>query len=89
MVNTIDYVAIPTTGNAVDFGDQSVTRENVGACSSKTRGVFGGGSDPSNTKLNTIDFVEFATLGDATDFGDLTQNRKGIAGCSNGHGGLG
>jgi hypothetical protein len=87
MVNTIDFVSIQTTGNAVDFGDISVLRENKAACSSSTRGVWGGGDSP--TKRNTIDYVELATLGDATDFGDLTVSRKGLAGCSNGHGGLG
>jgi hypothetical protein len=40
--NVIDRVAISTTGNAVDFGDLSVRRNNTGAASSSTRGVLGG-----------------------------------------------
>jgi hypothetical protein len=31
--NTIDYVAIATPGNATDFGDLTVARNNPAACS--------------------------------------------------------
>jgi hypothetical protein len=32
-VNVIDYITITSLGNAIDFGDMSVTRTYGGACS--------------------------------------------------------
>ena len=71
--NIIDYVSIPTTGNAVDFGNLTRSSFNLGGLASLTRGVFGGGT-PGNS--NVIDFITIATLGDAQDFGDLSVNRR-------------
>ena len=82
---TIDYITIATTGNATDFGDLTSTRRYLSACSSSTRGVFGGGGGPTT---NTIDYITIATTGNAEDFGDLTVARSELAACSNGHGGL-
>jgi hypothetical protein len=84
--NIIDFIKIATTGNAVDFGDQTSARTDSSGASSSTRGVFVGGDTP--TLVNTIDFVEIATTGDAVDFGDQTTMRDRTAGASNGHGGL-
>ena len=84
--NTIDYITIASTGNAIDFGDLTVARNSLSACSSSTRGVFGGGFAP--TANNTIDYITIATTGNAIDFGDLTVTRQQLAACSNGHGGL-
>jgi hypothetical protein len=56
----------------------------LASCSSTTRGVFAGGTSPTNV----IDYVTIETTGNAIDFGDLTVARSGLAGCSNGHGGL-
>ena len=39
LVNTIDYVEILTTGNAVDFGDQTVKRDRVSGCSNGHGGL--------------------------------------------------
>ena len=50
------------------------------ACSSSTRGLFGGGYTP--TVLNAIDYITIATLGNAINFGDLTQARNYISACS-------
>ena len=75
-------------GNAVDFGDLTTARAEVGACSSSTRGVFAGSWSPSKT--NTMDYVSIQTTGNAKDFGDLVN--IGVMqemGTSNGHGGLG
>jgi hypothetical protein len=81
IINTIDYITIATTGNATDFGDLTQTRSALAACSSSTRGVFGGGSPPS-TYSNIIDYITIATTGNATDFGDLTQARYSPGSCS-------
>ena len=84
--DTIDYVTIAQTGNAVDFGNLTLARGDVAALSSTTRGLFAGGYTPSNE--NTIDFVTIATLGNATDFGDLQNGRNRIGTASNSTRGL-
>jgi hypothetical protein len=76
--NVIDYITIATTGNATDFGDLTQARRYSAACSSSTRGVFGGG----NPVTNTIDYITIATTGNATDFGDLSQARTELGACS-------
>ena len=83
-VNVISYIDITTPGNATDFGDLSVTREQFGGLSNQTRGVFCGGySDAS--RLASIDYVTISTTGNAQDFGDLTVAKNGTTGtCSNG-----
>jgi hypothetical protein len=89
VTNVISQVTIGTLGNATDFGDLSVTRYALGACSSSTRGIFAGGLNPAgDTNLNTIDYITFSTVGNATDFGDLTQTKSEIAGCSSSTRGL-
>ncbi len=69
--NVIDYWCIPTAGNAVDFGDRTVSSYCEG-CSSNTRGLFGGGHTP--TYINTVDYVTISSTGNATNFGDLNDN---------------
>ena len=76
--NVIDYINIASAANAIDFGDLTVARSNVGACASTTRGVFGGG----NTSGNTIDYVTIATVGNAIDFGDLLSSTRWPMSCS-------
>ena len=87
MSNIIDYVTIASTGNATDFGDLTQARAELAACSSSTRGVFGGG-ERTGGNSNVMDYVTIGTTGNATDFGDLLSETYGIAGCSNAHGGL-
>ena len=80
--NTIEYVSIPTLGNAQDFGNltQSVY-PGSGGFASRTRGIRGGGTVPSKT--DTIDFVTMASTGDATDFGNLTSAKSQTTALSN------
>ena len=77
-INTINFVTIANTANALDFGDLSVARRGIAACSSSTRGLWGGGrSDPSGSNPDdTIDFVTIATLGNTSDFGNLSVARR-------------
>ncbi len=90
LTNSISFITIATTGHSTDFGDLSRAVRGVGACASRTRGVFQGGKEPSNSK--TIDYIEIATTGNARDFGDLVGSNSGergnISSCSTGHGGL-
>ena len=87
-VNTIDYVTMASTGDAINFGDLSYVNNFPFACSSSTRGLFAGGyTNPAS--VNTIEKVEIATLGDATNFGDLTRLGSHGGATSDSHGGLG
>jgi hypothetical protein len=86
LVQRIDYITIATTGNSTNFGDLTVGRASLAACSSETRGVFAGGDNSG--PQNVIDYVTIASTGNATDFGDLTLARFSFAGCSSAHGGL-
>ena len=76
-LNTIDYITIPTTGNATDFGDLTSARRFPGALGSSTRGVFGSGLND-----NVIDYVTISSTGNAFDFGDMSDNRFSRQGLS-------
>jgi|TARA_B100000287_G_scaffold409273_1_gene436464 hypothetical protein len=84
MSNVIDFINIQATGNALDFGDLDVAKFDFpGQCSSRTRGVFGGGYQSGQPRLNTIEFVTIATKGDAQNFGDLTRKSNALVSFSN------
>ena len=78
----IDYIEMSTKGNALDFGgDLSVARNELGAVSSATRGIFCGGGAPSGTGPKSImDFVTIASKGDAVTFGNLQQTKGQLGG---------
>ena len=75
IVNTIDYITIASTGDAINFGDLSTSNGANGqpGASNQTRGLSIGGfhMTPGSTSVNEIDYVTIATTGDAVDFGDL------------------
>ena len=52
----------------------------MGAFSNSTRGVIGGGQNPSDT--NVMEFVTIASTGNATDFGDKTNSVEQVTGAS-------
>jgi len=81
-VNTIQYVAPATAGNAADFGDVTVARTDGAACSNGTRAIFGGGY--ASALSNVIDYVTTATTGNAQDFGDMLETGSGHAALSDG-----
>jgi hypothetical protein len=95
LLQSIEYITIPTTGNSVSFGDLtgSEGRWGMSGMSNSIRGVFAGGYDPSpsTTSLNTMDFVTIASTGNAQDFGDVNGSNGLFFGqsCSDSHGGLG
>ena len=82
-VNVITYIDISSAGDATDFGDLTVTRENFGALSNQTRGVFAGGQS-DGSRQTVMDYVTISTIGNATDFGDLQQSKQGTSAASNG-----
>ena len=55
--NRIEFVTIATLGNSIDFGDATHSLSHGGACSSSTRFVHGGGSDP--LPLELIQYIMF------------------------------
>ena len=77
LYNNIEYITIPSAGNAIDFGNLTDARDYTAAGSSPTRTCFAGGRDPSNT--NIIDYITTASTGNANDFGDLiTAEMRGV-----------
>ena len=87
-VNTMDYVTIATTGDAVDFGDMTATiRDRGDMMSNSIRTCAAGGYDSPAT-VNTIDMVTIATTGNAVDFGDTVIPVYSPSGLSDSHGGL-
>ncbi len=80
-LSDIQYNNLSTTGNNKYFGELTVARTQLTACSSSTRGVFGGGIvTPLNS--NVLDYITIAALGNALDFGDLTVARNNLSACS-------
>ena len=75
LTNTIDYITIAATGNAVDFGDISVADRNMMTCSNSIRSVIAGGQEPS-AHQDRIEYVTNASTGNAQDFGNLITSRS-------------
>ena len=82
-IDKIEFVTIATLGAAADFDDLTVPRFDPAACSSPTRGIFAGGSNPTPTQFNTIDYITIASTGQAKDFGDLITAKHNPGGTSN------
>tara|TARA_R100000458_G_scaffold59508_1_gene70292 strand:- start:32 stop:1084 length:1053 start_codon:yes stop_codon:yes gene_type:complete len=83
VINTIDYVTIASTGNALDFGDMSAVNSRQSGCSSPIRGFMMNGYNYS-TNTDAIKYVTTATTGNGQDFGDLTDVKKNMSsGASN------
>lgn len=88
--NSISYITIASTGDAIDFGDTSTTGGIRGSCATSTRSLIAGGYvSPSVATINTIEYVTIASSGNAQDFGDLSVGRRGMGAVSDSHGGLG
>ena len=82
--NTIDYIQIMSTGNAIDFGDMTVTVYGGGACGNETRANFFGGrlSPGSSGYTDRIDLVTIASGGGGVDYGDLVGTTVHTSGCA-------
>jgi len=80
--DTIDFVTIATTGNAVSFGELvGADRHELAGASSSTRALFAGGSISASPNFSDeIDYVTIASLGNAQDFGNLTVARRNVTG---------
>ena len=79
----IGFINIASQGNEQDFGNASTEIQGASAgLSSRTRGIFAGGQDPSSPH-NEIQFLTISSKGDTTDFGDLTRGTRFAMGSSN------
>ena len=91
--DTIEYITMASTGNAIDFGNLTQARHSPAGAGTLTRGVFCGGytftTAPSTTSTNTMDYITIASTGDAIDFGDCSNADSFMHGTSDSHGGLG
>jgi len=76
--NTMDYVTISTTSNAIDFGDLSLGRTQASTCASSTRGLIQGGTSIPSVHA-TIDYVTISSSGGANDFGNLSQSVRAMS----------
>ena len=77
-IKTIQFVTIPTLGDATDFGDMTTARNSHSCCSNSTRGLIVSGQNPSN--LDSIEYITIATEGNGTDFGDISTNARDYQG---------
>ena len=85
-VDTMDYVEIMTTGDAIDFANLYIGVRGTGGCSNGTRGlVMGGtsGASPSNVNRDEIQQFTISSKGNAIYFGDLTAKSSYHAVSSN------
>ena len=71
----IQYITISTLGNAIYFGDLSVTRSTSSSAGSSTRMLWGGGYSNPGTPNSTIDYITVASSGNAISFGSLSGNK--------------
>ena len=73
--NTIEFITIANTADALDFGDMSGTSTTGATGTNETRAVFWIGTNPST---NVIDFATIATTGNTSDFGDMSVGVRHI-----------
>ena len=78
----MDYTTIATTGNATDFGDLTVASEGQKGVSSKTRGVFSGGSLPASPWWGALQAITIDTTANATSIGTQNSSAKGYSAAS-------
>jgi len=81
--DTICYITLASTGNALDFGDPTIARVAMVGAASATRGLFMGGEVPGSGKQNTVDYITIASTGNAIDFGDLVNTPQYFGGAAN------
>ena len=74
----IDFITIPTAGNATAFGDLTYGNAYRGGLASNTRGIF-----INSQNDQTTDYVTIASTGDAISFGEITNDNMGGATFSN------
>ena len=83
-ISNNQFITIASKGNAVDDGDLTHRRKDLGAMSNSTRGILSGGRDgAASIQFSDIDFITISSLGNAQDFGNLTFTGAYLASASN------
>ena len=80
-LQTIDYITVATTSNALDFGDLSTVRDVPAGAANLVRGIVAGGYQSPAGDLSSVDQVTIATLGNGTSWGSLSTARRNRDGC--------
>ena len=85
LVNTLEFITIANTANALDFGDLYFAIQHKAPMSNQTRGIFAAGITPASRVM--MSYITIATLGNSQDFGDSIggsygMNQGGQAGSS-------
>jgi hypothetical protein len=82
-LNLVDYITIPSGGNASDFGgDLTATSVYGGNVVTPTRMVIAGGN--TTTRVSTMQYVNFTSTGNNfQNFGDLTADKQAMGAASN------
>ena len=78
-IQVMDYITISTTGNAQNFGDLTVARNQLASAASSIRGLFAGGAPGLS---DVIDYITIASAGNAIDFGNTSVTRADSKGVS-------
>jgi hypothetical protein len=73
-INSMNYIEIATTGNAVDFGDIPSGKAYRGGLASSTRGIIINGQNDE-----TVHYVTISSKGGGNDFGEITSDHMGGA----------
>ena len=80
-IDTIMYINIATTSNALDFGNLSQVASDLTGLSNETRGMWAGALLDGSWS-NHIDYITIASTGNTADFGDLNEAYSTAAGCA-------
>jgi len=88
--NTIDYITISVTGNAINFGDTVAGHSDSTGVSNGSRGVVAGGygGAPGTAYSNILSYITIGTVGTSIDFGDLHYGSSGAGSVSDGSRGV-
>ena len=78
--NVINYVTVPTLGDAIDFGNLGSANGGVAGFSDSTRGWIAGGNIVPAGRVNVMEYVTIASSGNAVDGGDLITATEGRPG---------
>ena len=86
-VNVMEYITFASTGDSIDFGDQTdgssfAVRYIGSGISNGTRGVMMGGYTGSGASNSIVYVPNIASLSNTSDFGNLMASSYGLCGCS-------
>jgi hypothetical protein len=78
------YINSSSKSESMVYGNSTLERYGAAGCSSKTRGLFGGGDTYAVPTVSTcvIDYITITSLGNANNFGNLYLKRKDLSACS-------